>query len=56
MKSITSIIKSKFIYSALLIMVVLLSGCGVNSGLINQLSVNGANTNVVLEKKNFKDV
>jgi len=34
--------------------VVFLSGCGVNSGLVNQYSVNGANTNVILQKKNFK--
>jgi hypothetical protein len=33
---------------------ILLSGCGVNSGLVNQYSVNGANTNVVLQKNNFK--
>jgi PBP1b-binding outer membrane lipoprotein LpoB len=34
--------------------VFLLSGCGINSGLVNQYSVNGANTNVILQKKNFK--
>jgi len=55
MKNFTSI-KRNSIYSAILIMVILLSGCGVNSGLMNQYSVNGANTNVVLEKKNFKVV
>lgn len=49
-------IKRNSLYSVILIMVVLLSGCGVNSGLMNQFSVNGANTNVVLEKKNFKVV
>lgn len=37
-------------------MVVLLSSCGVNSGLLNQYSVNGTNTNIVLEKNNFKVV
>ena len=34
--------------------VILLAGCGVSSGLINQYSVNGANSNVVLQKDNFK--
>jgi hypothetical protein len=34
--------------------IVFLSGCGVNSGLVNQYSVNGANTDVILQKKNFK--
>jgi hypothetical protein len=34
--------------------IIFLSGCGINSGITNQFSVNGANTNVVLQKKNFK--
>jgi len=34
--------------------VILLTGCGVSSGLMNQYSVNGANSNVVLQKDNFK--
>ena len=34
--------------------VILLAGCGVSSGLMNQYSVNGANSNVVLQKDNFK--
>jgi PBP1b-binding outer membrane lipoprotein LpoB len=55
MKNFNSL-KQNSIYSAILIIVILLSGCGVNSGLMNQYSVNGANTNVVLEKKNFKVV
>jgi len=37
-----------------LVAVLFLSGCGVNSGLVNQYSVNGANSNVILQKKNFK--
>jgi hypothetical protein len=37
-----------------IVAIVFLSGCGVNSGLVNQYSVNGANTNVILQKKNFK--
>lgn len=44
------------LYTAVLIAVVFLSGCGVNSGIMNQYSVNGANTNVVLQKNNFKVV
>ena len=42
--------------ATILIATTLLSGCGINSGIINQFSVNGANTNVVLQKKNFKVV
>jgi hypothetical protein len=34
--------------------IILLSGCGMNSGLVNQFSVNGANSNVILQKNNFK--
>ena len=34
--------------------ILFLSGCGINSGLVNQYSVNGANSNVILQKKNFK--
>jgi len=37
-----------------LVAIIFLSGCGINSGLVNQYSVNGANTNVILQKKNFK--
>ena len=37
-----------------LVAILFLSGCGINSGLVNQYSVNGANSNVVLQKKNFK--
>lgn len=37
-----------------LVSIVFLSGCGINSGLVNQYSVNGANSNVILQKKNFK--
>ena len=37
-----------------LLAVILLAGCGVSSGLMNQYSVNGANSNVVLQKDNFK--
>lgn len=55
MKRIASI-KRNSLYPIILIVVVLLTGCGVNSGIINQYSVNGTNTNVVLEKKNFKVV
>ena len=46
--------KRNALYTAVLIAVVFLSSCGVNSGIMNQYSVNGANTNVVLQKKNFK--
>jgi hypothetical protein len=53
MKKLTFIKKNGFI-TLFLIAIIFLSGCGVNSGIINQYSVNGANTNVVLEKKNFK--
>lgn len=53
MKKLTFIRKKGFI-TLFLIATIFLSGCGINSGIINQFSVNGANTNVVLEKKNFK--
>ncbi len=46
--------KRSVLYIAILIAVVFLSGCGVNSGIMNQFSVNGTNTNVVLQKNNFK--
>jgi len=46
--------KRSALYTAILIAVVFLSGCGINSGIMNQYSVNGANTNVVLQKNNFK--
>ena len=39
---------------SLLIAIISLSGCGINSGLVNQYSANVANSNVVLQKKNFK--
>ena len=32
----------------------LLTGCGINSNLINQFTVHGNNTQVTLEKANFK--
>lgn len=38
----------------ILVATIFLSGCGVSSGLMNQFGVNSANTNVVLQKKNFK--
>lgn len=53
MKTLSSI-KKKGISILLLVGIFVLSGCGINSGLINQYSVNGANTNVILQKKNFK--
>ncbi len=34
--------------------IIILSGCGINSGLINQLSVNNTTTDVVLQENNFK--
>ena len=37
-----------------LLAVILLAGCGISSGLMNQYSVNGASSNVVLQKDNFK--
>lgn len=46
--------KKSALATILLLAIILLSGCGINSGIINQFSVNGANTNVVLEKNNFK--
>lgn len=53
MKKLT-FIKQNGVITLLLVATIFLSGCGINSGIINQYSVNGANTNVVLEKKNFK--
>jgi len=53
MKKLTFIKKSEFI-TLFLLAIVFLSGCGVNSGIMNQYSVNGANTNVILQKNNFK--
>lgn len=38
----------------LFLIAILASSCGVNSGLVNQLTLYGNNTNVVLEKNNFK--
>jgi hypothetical protein len=49
-----SCIKEKGASILFLVAIVFLSGCGINSGLVNQYSVNGANTNVILQKKNFK--
>jgi len=46
--------KRNALYTAILIAVLFLSGCGVNSGIMNLYSVNGANTNVILQKNNFK--
>lgn len=51
-----SITKKLAIATTIMIVTTLLSGCGINSGIMNQYSVNGANTNVVLQKKNFKVV
>jgi hypothetical protein len=47
-------IKKHAIIAMAAVSLVLLSGCGISSGLHNQFSVNGANTNVVLQKNNFK--
>jgi hypothetical protein len=49
-----SIIKKQGLIIISIVAVIFLSGCGVSSGLMNQFSVNGANTNVVLQKNNFK--
>lgn len=46
--------KQQGLITIFLISTILLSGCGINSGIMNQYSVNGANTNVVLQKNNFK--
>lgn len=46
--------KRNALFTAFSIAVIFLSGCGINSGIMNQYSVNGANTNVVLQKNNFK--
>lgn len=53
MKKLLCIIKKGSVILFLLA-IIFLSGCGINSGLVNQYSVNGANTNVILQKKNFK--
>lgn len=47
-------IKEQGIRILFLVAILFLSGCGINSGLVNQYSVNGANSNVILQKKNFK--
>lgn len=50
----TKIIKKKSVLTTvLMIALFFLTGCGINSGIINQYSANGAYTNVVLQKKNF---
>jgi hypothetical protein len=51
-----SIIKKRGLIIASMIAIFLLTGCGISSGLMNQFSVNGTNTNVVLQKNNFKVV
>lgn len=48
--------KMKLLIGLILIAMILLSGCGISSGLMNQYSVNGANSNVVLRKNNFRVV
>ena len=53
MKTLFSLKKQGLIIVSILA-IVFLSGCGVSSGLMNQFNVNGANTNVVLQKNNFK--
>jgi hypothetical protein len=40
--------------SVVLLLSLLVTGCGVNSGLVNQFSANVSNSNVVLQNKNFK--
>jgi hypothetical protein len=49
-----SFIKKQGLIIVSLIAIVFLSGCGISSGLMNQLSVNSTNTSVVLQKNNFK--
>lgn len=49
----TSIYKKSSI-ALVIISGLFLSGCGINSGLINQFTANVSNTNVVLQKANFK--
>ncbi len=51
-----SFINRKILLAISFISIYLLSGCGLNSGLMNQFSVNGANTNVILQENNFKVV
>ncbi|MDA3893210.1 MAG: hypothetical protein PF517_16230 [Salinivirgaceae bacterium] len=55
MKKLAFIKRPIFIIS-FFVVIVSLSGCGVNSGLMNQLGVNGTNSNIVLQKNNFKVV
>jgi hypothetical protein len=55
MKTLSFIKKQRSII-ILIVATVFLSSCGINSGLYNSFNVNGANTNVVLQKKNFKVV
>jgi hypothetical protein len=55
MKVISFITRKIFLVTSLFT-VILLSGCGINSGLINQFNVHGANTNVILQENNFKVV
>jgi hypothetical protein len=47
-------IKKQGIMILFLAAIISLSGCGVSSGLVNQYNVNGTNSNVILQKKNFK--
>lgn len=49
-----SFIKKQGIKILALVAIIFLTGCGVNSGIVNQYSVNAANSNVILQKKNFK--
>jgi len=49
-----SFIRKQKISILFLVATIFLSGCGISSGLVNQYSVNGANSNVILQKKNFK--
>jgi hypothetical protein len=51
-----SFIKKQGTSILFLVATIFLSGCGISSGLVNQYSVNGANSNVILQKKNFKVV
>lgn len=53
---IISFINRKILTVISLFSIFLLSGCGINSGLINQLNVHGASTNVILQENNFKVV
>lgn len=51
-----NLIKKHAIIAMAAVSMVLFSGCGISSGLYNQFSVHCANTNVVLQKNNFKVV